>query len=497
MDLEQAKRLINEYANSRTRKKYVKNGRTGERYHRCENDILNEAKPKHDYDVLHTANNLIPSNFFHVLNIQKASYAFGNPTVVTLENEKLDDAVIELQGEKWGKVLKQLCINAACWGDAWMQYWIDQETGFHYGIVDNEDFIPVWGGNLNDELILGIKRATGWIDPETGTKWDLYELWTPTQCYFYRHESGETIDTLQEENRFTHFNVDTNSFEETNCLEHEYGEVPFIQFKNNSEMLNDLAGIKGSIDAYDKCRSLLQNNIEDCENILVVLTGYGDQDPAEFWENANKNHLITIVDTQIEDPEGDIPLGKSGIDKLVIEPPIAATQLNLELTRKAIFEQGGGVDPTPEVLGNTSGEALKHKYNLLELKTICMEDEFRIGINRLIRAMCLFLGVVIEKSEIKQTWKRSRINNDTELIANARNSLGILSLQTILENHPYVKDVSEEEKRMQEEAQKEKEAADQDTENYYANEMINDQNQRERVLARTQQDDGGSVSEDQ
>ena len=130
----------------------------------------------------------------------------------------------------------------------------------------------------------------------------------------------------------------------------------------------------------------------------------------------------------------------------------------LELTRKAIFEQGQGVDPDPQKFGNTSGEALKYLYSLLELKAGLMETEFKLGFGELIRVICEYLNESCE--QIVQTWTRSAIRSDAELADIAAKSAGIVSNKTILKNHPFVENAEEEEKQIKKEQEEKAEQMD-------------------------------------
>lgn len=453
IDLEQAKKLIEQYQASRRYRKYKQRGRKAERYYKCDNDIKHRQRPRtRSEQAFRVSDHRIASNFFRVIVDQKASYLFGNPPIIDVGDERANDEISRILGEQWGKNLKRGCVLASIWTDAWIQYWVNEDNEFKYSVIENpENIMANWGGYSNEELVVLIKQTENWLDPETGEYWNLFEIWTTDKCYFYRYPVDGTIDDLEEE-WVTDQGVDPDGFTKENSFEHEYDEVPFIHLKNNSELVSDLAGIKEYIDSYDDTMSGLADDITDSQNVIFVLKGYGDQDPEELWRHVQEDRCISLVDIRDWDDDDDAPVFESDAKLLTIEPPVAASQLNLELTRKAIFEQGGGVDPTPEVLGNTSGEALKHMYNLLELKSKAMEDEFRIAIARLVRAICRHIGYDLPPGQlVKQTWKRTRINNDTELITNAQNSLDIISKRTILENHPWVEDPEEEERRLEEE----------------------------------------------
>lgn len=178
----------------------------------------------------------------------------------------------------------------------------------------------------------------------------------------------------------------------------------------------------------------------------MILTNYGGADLEEFLHDLKKYKAIKV------DDDGDE--GKGGVETLTINIPVEAREKFLEMTRKAIFEQGQGVDPDPQKFGNTSGEALKYLYSLLELKAGLMETEFKLGFGELIRVICEYLHA--ECGQIVQTWTRSAIRSDAELADIAAKSAGIVSNKTILKNHPFVENAEEEEKQLRKEKEQEK-----------------------------------------
>ena len=97
-------------------------------------------------------------------------------------------------------------------------------------------------------------------------------------------------------------------------------------------------------------------------------------------------------------------------------------------------------------------------YSLLELKAGKSETEFKLGFNELIRAILQFSGKSAEN--IIQTWTRTSIKNDSELVEMCSKSNGIISRKTILLNHPFVEDAETEEKQLEEDAKKAAERMD-------------------------------------
>lgn len=226
-------------------------------------------------------------------------------------------------------------------------------------------------------------------------------------------------------------------------------QVPFISFPNNNMNTDDLKNIKPLIDVYDKVYSGFINDLDDIQELIFVLSGYGGTELASFLSDLKKYKTI-----KVDGDEGSNP----GVSTLNIEIPIEARNSVLQATRKAIFEQGQGFDPQPENFGNQSGEALKFMYSLLEMKAGLTETEFQLGFARLIRAICRHQG--IECKKIVQTWTRTSIKNDTEQAQICKDSVGIVSKKTILKNHPLVEDADAELKQLEKEEQETKQKAD-------------------------------------
>lgn len=225
-------------------------------------------------------------------------------------------------------------------------------------------------------------------------------------------------------------------------FQHDFGKVPFIPFANNNLCTSDLDSIKGLIDTYDKTYSGFANDLEDIQEVIFVLSGYSGTELKSFLADLKKYKTVKL--------DGGDDLGSGGsLSTLTIDIPVEAREKLLSMTRKAIFEQGQGVDPDPQRFGDTSGEALKYLYSLLELKSGLLETEFRPGFSELITAICEFKKVSCGK--ITQTWTRTCISNDKELAEIIQKSDGIISNRTLVERHPLVENADIELQRIKEE----------------------------------------------
>lgn len=443
MELEVIKKLIKKHMPKHT--EFVSKALVAERYYRNETDVLyQEAKEDQEGNPLRNADNRIPRNFHGLIVNQKASYAFTAPPLFDIGNKAGNNVITKCLGDEYAKNCMELCINAANTSIGWIHYWKSEE-GFEWAVVDSKQIIPIWSKSLKKKL-QGVLRVYPETEEETGNLYTIYEYWSDTECQAFRHITSDTIDdSLEVYNMF----LDTESGEEIESYVHDSGRVPFIPFRNNNINSCDLDNIKKLIDVYDKVYSGFINDLDDIQELIFVLSGYGGTGLNEFLQDLKKYKTIKV----------DGEEGSPGVSTLSIEIPIEARKTVLDVTRKAIFEQGQGFDPQPENFGNQSGEALKFMYSLLEMKVGLMQTEFMLGFAELVRVICKYNN--IECKTIIQTWTRTGIKNDIEQAQICKDSVGIVSKRTILKNHPLVEDVEAELKYLEEEEKEEMEKANQ------------------------------------
>lgn len=441
MELEAAKKLIEKYDGLDAVR--LKKAEVALRYYLGDNDIM-YRKPKDKCDEpLRNADNRIAFNFHSLLVDQKASYMFTAPPLFDTKDDTLNEIVAATLGDGYAKKCKDLCVDASNAGVGWLHYWIDEKKGFCYGVIPSMQVRPVYSLRLEKELE-AVLRTYRMVD-DNGDEWQIYEIWNDKECQAYRKRA----EMFQPFDMFSYVNLDGTA-EPTNTFRHDFGAVPFIPFPNNNVCTGDLDKIKNLIDSYDKTYSGFVDDLEDIQQVVFVLTNYGGADLKQFLSDLKYYKTIQVESAGSDD--------KSGVSTLTIDIPVEARDKLLDITRKAIFDMGQGIDPQQQGFDNTSGEAMKFLYSLLELKAGLMETEFRAGFGELVRAIGRYYGK--EPEQIVQTWTRTSIRNDAELVDMCQKSVGVISTKTILKNHPFVENAEDEEKELA--AEKENAANDAD-----------------------------------
>lgn len=441
MELEAAKKLIEKYEGIDAVR--LKKAEVALRYYLGDNDIMYRKPKDKCEEPLRNADNRIAFNFHSLLVDQKASYMFTAPPLFDTKDDTLNEIVAATLGDGYAKKCKDLCVDASNAGVGWLHYWIDEKKGFCYGVIPSMQLRPVYSLRLEKELE-AVLRTYRMVD-DNGDEWQIYEIWNDKECQAYRKRA----EMFQPFDMFSYINLDGMA-EPTNTFRHDFGAVPFIPFPNNNVCTGDLDKIKNLIDSYDKTYSGFVDDLEDIQQVVFVLTNYGGADLKQFLSDLKYYKTIQVESAGSED--------KSGVSTLTIDIPVEARDKLLDITRKAIFDMGQGIDPQQQGFDNTSGEAMKFLYSLLELKAGLMETEFRSGFGELVRAIGRYYGK--EPEQIVQTWTRTSIRNDAELVDMCQKSIGVISTKTILKNHPFVENTEDEEKELA--AEKEKAANDAD-----------------------------------
>lgn len=454
MEIQQIKKIISDTREQHIRK--IEGIRKNERYYRNKNKILAQGAKKKDRSLddehpLKNADNRISHSWHRLLLDQKTAYTMTTPPQFDVGNDRMNEEIVKLLGSRYAKVAKELCVNAGNAGIAWLHVWKDEKKGFFkYAPVDSKQIIPVFSKSLDHEL-LGVLRIYEDFDDQ-GETIVIYEYWNDKECSYYFREKRNKLEDLEEFNVITLYDIGTGeAVGATNIFKHDWGMVPFIPFRNNSEESTDLEPIQKLIDVYDKVFSGFVNDIDDIQEIIFVLTNYGGQDKREFLEDLKNYKMVKVED----DGEG----AKGRVETLAVDIPLDARKELLNLTRESIFTHGQGVDPQKNIGQNNSGAALKYMYSLLELKASLLETEFRIGFGELARFILKYFNVDPDTT-IKQVWTRTAISNDLEQAEIVAKMAVNTSVINIAKANPIVDDWQQEVKYLKSEKEADYRATD-------------------------------------
>ncbi|QBK26734.1 phage portal protein [Ureibacillus thermophilus] len=419
----------------------------GVRYYKGESDILNRKIYSYEDGVkvidTEATNEKVVSGFHKILVDQKTAYLVGEPMVFgsRSDNQEHLDLLQELIGERWEDTIPELIKGASNKGLEWLHPFVNEEGEFDYMIIPAEQLIPIYDYSKRKKLVAAIRFYQ--LDDNI-TK---LELWTSDDVTYYEMINGQIyLDATVEVNPAPHF-TDVEGVEWKS-----WGRVPFIKFANNEEELSDLHFYKSIIDAYDLLVSDAQNTLSDMQSLVWALVGYEGEKLDEFMANLKRYKAIKL------DTDGDVKTIRA-------EVPVDSYKTQIDILKENIYAFGQGVNPSPDIIGDApSGVALTNLYSLLDMKASILERKFTLAL----REFMWFVGEYVRHAklgnldyrDITFTFNKMLLTNESEIIDMAQKSQGIISQTTILENHPWVKDVAQEMARIEEERQKEMELFD-------------------------------------
>lgn len=240
-------------------------------------------------------------------------------------------------------------------------------------------------------------------------------------------------------------------FEYLDSVAHSLGDLPMIQFRNNSELSPDCdESVLSLIDAYDVALSDGVNEIDGLAQAYLVLVNMvlGNND------DESKKTLDMIKQT------GVIQIGENGKAEFITKN-INDTFFENMLKRleENIYTFASSINMNDaQFAHNTSGVAMKYKLLALETISMISENEFKAASLEMFKVSCNYWalkGSQIDYLDIFLNMKRNfplDVLNEAQATAQLK---GLVSEETRLSQLSFVDDVNYELERMREDAQNE------------------------------------------
>lgn len=432
----------------------------GERYYENDNDILKVERKvigKNGEMVAapYLANNRLPHSFMRKLTKQKIGYLLSKPFTVTSDNEEFQAALGDYFDSSFYRMFKNVGKDAIVGGIGWIQPYYDEEGKLCFKRIPSTEIRPFWKDI--DHTMLDASLRIYNVEVFNGAERTLktfVKFFTRDAIYNYnRDEEGVlTVDVEVPGEANFEFETevaatDSETGEETVVTERQgvmWDRIPLIAMKYNAEEDSLLKFVKALIDEYDKRTSDLANTLQDEPDKIKVVRDYDGTDKGEFIYNLSRYRTLFLR-------------GTGGVETLDTSISTDALENHLTRTRKDIFEFGGGVDTQNKDLGNASGVALKFVYSDLDMDCNDFGAEIAFTLEQIAwfikQDLLLKTGVDYSEASFEVVFNTDITINESETITNIKNSVGIVSNKTLLEQHPYVTDAAEEEEQLKQEQQ--------------------------------------------
>lgn len=432
----------------------------GHLYYDGEHDILRRKRmvigEKGELtEVDNLPNNRIVDNQYGKMVSQKANYLLGQPFVVESKNGRYAELLKEIFNKRFMRTLKNAGKAALNGGVAWLYPFYDELGEFSFRMFPGYEILPFWKDSEHTVLEAAVRLYS--VEAYEGSvhklidKVEIYDL-QGVRCYVL--ENGVLIpDSDAEEYDCAYVN---GSGKPLNWV-----KIPLIAVKYNEQETPLLKKVKTLQDGINVMLSDFENNMqEDARSSILVLKNYDGTNLGEFRQN-----LATYGAVKVR-CDGD---SNGGVETLEIKVNAENYKAILEIFKKALIENAMGYDAKDDRLsGNPNQMNIQSMYSDIDLDANDMETELQAAFEEILWFVNAHLTNTgqgnFEGEDVNIVFNRDMLMNETEIIANCGASVGILSDETIVGQHPWVDDVQSELKRLK--RQKEEQRAEFEQQGY-------------------------------
>lgn len=438
---------INHFNLSRKRKEML----DGERYYAGRHDILSKVRTVigekgEPEEVKNLPNNRIVDNQYKKMVDQKNNYLLGQPISVQCENKQYARLLKKVFDKRFQRLIKAVGEDSLNCGIGWLFVYYNDYGELSFKRLKPFEIIPGWKDAEHTILDYAIRIyeviAYEGKQEKIVHKVEVYD--DRGISYFELSDGGSLISA---EPYFQNYFTITDS--DNNETGYNWTKIPLIPFKYNTKEIPLIKMVKTLQDGLNAIESNFQNNMEeDTRNTILVLMNYDGQNLGEFRKNLAQYGAVKVKTAD----------GVSGdLKTLQVEVNSDNYKAILEIFKKAIIENAMGYDAKDDRLsGNPNQMNIQSMYSDIDLDANNMETEYQASFEELLWFInCHFanMGMGDFEEEVDIIFNRDILISESEVISNCQSSVGILSDETIVANHPWIDDPQAEIKRLEKQKQ--------------------------------------------
>ena len=233
-----------------------------------------------------------------------------------------------------------------------------------------------------------------------------------------------------------------------------WSRIPLIPLKYNDSETPLLKKVKALQDGINVMLSDFENNMqEDARNTILVLKNYDGADLGEFRKN-----LATFGAVKVRYDDS----AKGGVETLEVQVNAENYKTIVDIFKKALIENGMGYDAKDERMSGTPNQMnIQSMYSDIDIDANDTETEYQAAFEDILWFVNAYLANTgqgnFDGEEVNIIFNRDILINESEAIDNCQKSVGMLSDETIISQHPWVDDPQKELKQLEEQRQKEQE----------------------------------------
>ena len=433
----------------------------------------------------------VVDNRYRLLVDQKTDYLLGKPFSFRCDDPTLSTLLTRILNRGMMHEFKNLCRMAYNEGIAWLYLYYDRFGALKFRTIPGHQLLPVWRDEAHRELEYAVRIFEG--EEQRGKRMErvryceVYDVWgihhfrlddhdrlvprAPYATSYLCLDEGQTglrepsnnssgallysdnaagrnrVGKEQKEATVTH--KQTNNDEKL-CMDTSligFGAVPLIPFRCSGSEQPLICRVKSLQDGLNTVLSNFQDVMqEDVRNTILVLVNYDGEDLGEFRRNLAAYGAVKVK--SIDGVSGDLKTLQIAVNHENYESIIAQF-------REAIIDNGMGFDNRLLAQGRQLNElAIRSMYAAMDLDANEAESEWQASLERLVWFLCrhsALRGNMIQNPSAEFIFDRDMLMDENEIIAACRESLDLLSRETVIANHPWVRDPQQEIQRLERE----------------------------------------------
>ena len=446
LTLERVKKELFLWINSKKRREQL----DGVRYYNGRHDILmrkreaigEDGKPT---EITNLPNNRIVDNCYKKLVDQKVNYLLGKPIVIDSDDKEYAKKLKGVFGKKFRRLLKRAGQEALMCGLCWLYPYYDVNGRFMFKLFPGCDVMPVWEDDEHTQVKIAVRLYQKIVYEGTAPR-------TVEKAEIYDSEGVQTYildgQELKPDPCTPH-----SAYAAMGEYDYNWQRVPLIPIRYSDDEVPLLNSIRSLQDGINLMISDFENNLqEDARNTIIVLKNYDGENLGEFRRN-----LATYGAVKVRS-DGE---SRGGVDTLQVTVNADNYKAILDIFKKAIVENGKGFDSRSDRLGaNPNQMNIQSMYSDIDLDANGMETEMQASFDDILWFVDCHLANTGKGNYFDEPadiiFNRDILINESQVIEDIKNSVGILSKKTLVAQHPYVDDIEEELKRIKEEQAEEK-----------------------------------------
>lgn len=433
---------------------------TGERYYEGEHDILHKKRlvigeGGELEEVKNLPNNKKIDNQYAKMVDQKVNYLLAKPITLEAKSDQYTELLKTIFNKRFLRTIRNLGEDALNGGIAWLHPYYNDQGELTFKRFPPYEILPFWADA--DHTILDFAVRTYQVESYEGTIEVIVhkvEIYDKNGIHRYELKGGTLIPDVENPSTDYMLTVDGEGKE----TGYNWTKIPLIAFKYNNKEIPLIKRVKSLQDGINKILSDFEDNMqEDARNTILVLQNYDGTNLGEFRKNLSQYGVVKVK--SVDGAAGDLKT-------LEITVNAENYKVILELFKKALIENARGYDAKDDrMAGSPNQMNIMSMYSDIDLDANSMETEFQAAFEELLWFVNVHLANHAQGDFSKETvnviFNRDILINESESIENCKKSVGIISDETIVSQHPWTSDPKSELKRIEDQKAQDQSEMDQ------------------------------------